>query len=331
MKAVLPRSKGLWGWSRRRSHRGIDWNSSLSAKVNVNSGILIAQDDMLIGDFVADNLSRSRDFNKGVQVLERNTMQKILVSAGFKETRGTQKVIELTRGSTVIYLKKETKKRPLVVHPDNHRRLGKFLGIRGVRAAMPLIFYHNANMREFPDRLNNGKNPTKYGIDFEFDDRACLLEFLARLDIDEADNILEDLELPESTVEDETERQQLKKSRLGQGKFRDELMVEFESTCPLTGVSIPELLRASHIKPWRHSSNKERLERKNGLLLAAGADALFDKGFISFDRLGALLLSKQISMRDLKSFGLRPEMKLGVVDELRAEFLEYHRRHVFLE
>lgn len=286
---------------------------------------------MVNGDYVVDNLKCSRDFHKGVEILERNTMQEILVSAGFKETRGTQKVIEFTRGSTIIYLKKETKKRPLVVHPDNHRRLGKFLGIRGVRTAMPLIFYHNANMREFPERLNNGKNPTKYGIDFEFDDRASLLKFLARLDVDEVDNILEDLEPPESTVEDETERQQLKKSRLGQGKFRDELMVEFESTCPLTGVSIPELLRASHIKPWRHSTNQERLDRQNGLLLAAGADALFDKGFISFDRLGTLLVSKQISMRDLQALGLRLEMKLGSVDKRRAKFLEYHRRHVFLE
>ena len=66
-------------------------------------------------------------------------------------------------------------------------------------------------------------------------------------------------------------------ARIGQGGFRDALMTIWERSCAVTSLTCPELLRASHVKPWSHSSRRERLDPNNGLLLAAHLDALFDK------------------------------------------------------
>jgi hypothetical protein len=42
------------------------------------------------------------------------------------------------------------------------------------------------------------------------------------------------------------------------------------------------VLRASHIKPWAKSTNRERLNAENGIMLAAHVDALFGRGLMSF-------------------------------------------------
>jgi len=40
---------------------------------------------------------------------------------------------------------------------------------------------------------------------------------------------------------------------------------------------------ASHIKPWSACTNEERLDTRNGLLLSALMDKLFDRYFITFE------------------------------------------------
>ena len=57
-------------------------------------------------------------------------------------------------------------------------------------------------------------------------------------------------------------------------------MEYWDSKCAVTGLAIPELLKASHIKPWKDSTDEERLDIFNGLLLAPHLDAAFDRGFI---------------------------------------------------
>jgi hypothetical protein len=109
-----------------------------------------------------------------------------------------------------------------------------------------------------------------------------LLSILDRraLETDEPDaeadlsSAIRKLDLPE------TQRLALVNSRIGQGPFRDNLLTYWSSKCVVTGLSEPKLLTASHIKPWRDSNNKERLDLHNGLLLSPSYDALFDKGFI---------------------------------------------------
>ena len=88
-----------------------------------------------------------------------------------------------------------------------------------------------------------------------------------------------------------TERQTLIAARLGQGRFRIGLMRAWEGRCAVTGVEMPALLRASHIKPWCETDNRERLDPDNGLLLVATLDAAFDAKLISFDDDGQMLFS----------------------------------------
>jgi len=98
-------------------------------------------------------------------------------------------------------------------------------------------------------------------------------------------DVIADLEKIRQSEPNETERERLTKARIGQGQFRADVAARWKSgeTCVLTGVSIPEMLTASHIKPWRYSNNKERLDPMNGLLLVAHADRLFDQFLLSFE------------------------------------------------
>jgi predicted restriction endonuclease len=83
----------------------------------------------------------------------------------------------------------------------------------------------------------------------------------------------------------------------------------------------------NHIKPWAKSSNPDRLNPDNGLLLAAHVDALFDSGLISFADDGRLMTSAQIT-DELRQLQLPERLRRKPTKEERP-FLAYHRRHVF--
>lgn len=125
-----------------------------------------------------------------------------------------------------------------------------------------------------------------------------------------------------------TEKAQLTIARVGQGLFRQRLL-SYWGKCCVTGCELQAVLRASHIKPWRHSSNSERLDVYNGLLLSPNFDALFDKGLISFDDTGMVLLSPHLSRAALKSLGCNASMKITVALE-HAKYLSYHREKQFV-
>jgi hypothetical protein len=93
-------------------------------------------------------------------------------------------------------------------------------------------------------------------------------------------------------------------------------------------------LRASHIKPWRDAtSHEERLDGDNGLLLTPSVDHLFDRGFISFENGGRLLVSPVAHQDSLARMGvpIKGVTNVGVFSEDQRRYLEYHRNEVFLE
>lgn len=93
----------------------------------------------------------------------------------------------------------------------------------------------------------------------------------------------------------DTEIERTVKQRVGQSYFRKALLDYWGGRCPLTGIGEPALLRASHIVPWAHCrSDEERLDVRNGLLLAAHWDAAFDAGLVSFDGKGRVLVKPGI-------------------------------------
>jgi len=127
----------------------------------------------------------------------------------------------------------------------------------------------------------------------------------------------------------ETEREAIIRARRGQGKFRDNV-ARVEHACRVTGISNPSYLIASHIKPWRHAANHERLSSNNGLLLAPHADFLFDRGFISFKD-GRIVISEVADPRSLLKLGVDPDrpIEVGSFNDEQELFLEFHRREIF--
>jgi putative restriction endonuclease len=132
--------------------------------------------------------------------------------------------------------------------------------------------------------------------------------------------ILKDVAIPD------TEREALIKARRGQGRFR-EAVRSIERACRVTRVDRMEHLIASHIKPWRDCSNDERLDGENGFLLTPTIDHLFDKGFISFEKDGRLIVSPVADPLSLTRMGVNGEAKLnvGTFSDGQRKFLEYHR------
>ena len=115
---------------------------------------------------------------------------------------------------------------------------------------------------------------------------------------DEAADI--DAILKDPKIKDETTRKILVEARLGQGRFRSDLIERWTGACAVTRCAVLDILRASHIKPWKSSNNEERLDPANGLLLSANFDALFDAGLVTFDDSGHMLVSKLISTSERK-------------------------------
>jgi len=142
--------------------------------------------------------------------------------------------------------------------------------------------------------------------------------------------LLDELESHRDEYEllDETERDAIVKSRIGQGLFRARL-VEFWGGCAVTGLGNRSLLRASHIKPWRDSSNQERLDPMNGLLLQPTLDHLFDLGLITFDDDAVVEFSKKLSKEDITLLAISGNIRLRKQPPELMRHIRYHRRHVF--
>lgn len=133
--------------------------------------------------------------------------------------------------------------------------------------------------------------------------------------------------LAKEEIED-TYKEQLIKARVGQGRFRMEVE-SLEKGCRLTGITRKEFLIASHIKPWKDSTNQEKLDGNNGFLMSPHVDKLFDNGYISFsDRGNILLVSDKVGLI-MKQWGLDPLKNIGSLTKKQKEYLDYHKTEIF--
>ena len=129
----------------------------------------------------------------------------------------------------------------------------------------------------------------------------------------------------------ETDREAIVRARRGQGLFKQRVM-RIETHCRISGVDNPNHLLASHCKPWRDSSNEERLNGENGLLLTPSIDHLFDRGFIGFEDSGNLIISPVAHRPSLQKMGVETDrlMNVGTFTEGQRQFLDFHRNAVLL-
>ena len=127
-----------------------------------------------------------------------------------------------------------------------------------------------------------------------------------------------------------TEAERLVVQRIGQDIFRRGLLEYWDGRCAITGLAVPELLRASHIKPWADcDTDAERLDIFNGLLLAPHLDAAFDAGFITIAQHGAVLVSNVLPPDARSLLGLDESPNVCGLQSAHECYLRFHRVNVF--
>ncbi|MCU0755894.1 MAG: HNH endonuclease [Xanthomonadales bacterium] len=127
-----------------------------------------------------------------------------------------------------------------------------------------------------------------------------------------------------------TEIERLVVQRVGQQLFRAALLDYWRGACCITGLDRPELLRASHIRPWADCDRDEqRLDVHNGLLLAPHLDALFDGGWLTVADDGAVQLATSLSPTQRRQLGLSAELRVNGLRPAHAEYLCWHRERVW--
>ena len=120
--------------------------------------------------------------------------------------------------------------------------------------------------------------------------------------------------------------------RRGQDFFRAAILSSYNSRCCITGLSIPTLLIASHIVPWRDDT-ANRVNPRNGLLLSALHDKAFDKGIITINDDFTVRVSRAFTADDFFSFSITAYDGLPIRQPDKfapdQQFLAYHREHIF--
>jgi putative restriction endonuclease len=128
---------------------------------------------------------------------------------------------------------------------------------------------------------------------------------------------------------EDTMKSALISARRGQGRFREGVRI-VEPECRFTRVANPALLVASHIQPWhRCSTNEERLDPFNGLMLTPTYDRLFDRGFITFTSDSHLVISHHLPSEDVRKINMDPHLVTKPFRGKQLKYLSYHREHVF--
>ena len=115
--------------------------------------------------------------------------------------------------------------------------------------------------------------------------------------------------------------------RINQGKFRDFLLKRYKKCC-LCGVENHALLTASHIKPWTESESKEQLDVDNGFLMCPNHDKIFDKGYITFDDDGKIIISDRLTENDRELLNVDSRKHIELT-EGNKKYLKFHREKVF--
>lgn len=130
------------------------------------------------------------------------------------------------------------------------------------------------------------------------------------------------------------ERETMIKVRVNQKFFRSMILSSFENKCCITGIDIPQLLIASHIKPWSKDV-ENRMNPNNGLCLNVLHDKAFDKGLITITtdykvKLSSLL--KKSNNQILSGYFKETEGKEIILPSRFSpskEFLDYHNKNIF--
>ncbi len=134
---------------------------------------------------------------------------------------------------------------------------------------------------------------------------------------------------PPRTEPVQTTRQQLMEARVGQGIFRLNVLRMWYYQCAVTGITTAQVIRASHIKPWKACTDAERLDPCNGIPLVATLDCLFDRGLIGFQDDGQICISSTVDARDAELLQLSDMQLKRRLQKRSLPYVRYHREVIF--
>lgn len=123
-----------------------------------------------------------------------------------------------------------------------------------------------------------------------------------------------------------TTKQEFINARIGQERFRKEVLKHWNYCCAVTGTKM--FIVAGHIKPWRVAKDEERLDVYNGIALSPNYDKAFDGGYISFDEQGKILIAPEL-IEEAHLLSISKSDKIEGLNFLSQKYLEYHRRNIF--
>ncbi|MEK0414535.1 MAG: hypothetical protein RL070_2023 [Bacteroidota bacterium] len=207
-------------------------------------------------------------------------------------------------------------------HINNGKRvfLFEYERIGYVKFISELEFYD----ADYFDTLDINRN-NRIGIKFFFKKKGAYIPISVDqfISIQEGEN---EYDYGNIILPNKTERSGLVTTRIGQGAYRKRVIHRWEYQCAVTKFNKLEILIASHIVPWSKSTNEERLDVHNGILLSPTYDALFDKHLITFQANGKIVLSDQIEKSAFEKIGVTGNEKIDKLSKYNLTYLEKHNQ-----
>lgn len=152
-----------------------------------------------------------------------------------------------------------------------------------------------------------------------------ILIYIEQIGADEASNLM-------SVVRDKgilnTRKEDIILGRVGQQSFKSKVLKYWKGKCAVTKSSL--MLTAGHIKPWRFSNDRERLDIYNGILLSPLYDKAFDLGYISFTNEGKIIISDAIR-NELQNLKITTNDHIDGISAFSIKYLEFHRDKIFIK
>lgn len=203
-----------------------------------------------------------------------------------------------------------------------------YIAAEGSQGPWFLAIDHSGVIEELG--ISEADMPGPGGARYAFDDLGALYAVMPRvyqLAVSLPDAPLHEFFARTKALSKTTEAERIVVQRVGQDIFRSSLMDYWQSRCPLTGITDPALLRASHIVPWMAcNTDAERLDVYNGLLLSALWDAAFDRGLVTFGDDGQPEFSPALS--EAARAELRFQSPIALTDKHRVR-LAWHRANLY--
>jgi len=160
-----------------------------------------------------------------------------------------------------------------------------------------------------------------------------VLRVAAFLSLKLGENPVQQYTMEAKSEESKTPEENYKQARelLARNVHERNLFLFWKNSCALTGLEDTLMLSATFAKqPKDCSNNSELMDNHNGFLLEARYAKLFEAGYITFEKDGALVISPRLPASEREFLGIDASLKLRKVDRLHQKYLLWHRQHVFL-